>query len=190
MSIGVSPNPVSANSQANFILQIQPQSPPYSFMWTGLPSGCSLPGSSSQNNPSFSCSPNQGGSFNVQVTVTNKTGAIASNSTSFTVNSNNNGNNNNNNGNGNHNGNGSNSSGLGFLSGLGAMFQYIFIGAILVFVLLVLTAVSSLASAVLLARRLPARGHEARAAPSVVCPACGAMAPTGSKFCNSCGKAV
>ena len=196
VSLSVSPNSVTVGGQATFNYQITGGQGPYRLQWSGLPGNCAgnAPNSVSDNNPdSFPCSPSQSGNSQVGLQVTDSASpSNSANAPSQSLSVTSNGNNNNNNGNDHNNsnsngGNGNNSSALSSLfSSLGSLFLIAAIVGIVVFALLVITAVSTLVTAVVVTRRLPKRSKGL--GESVACPACGAAAPVSSKFCPECGK--
>jgi hypothetical protein len=197
VSFSVSPGSVTAGSQVTFNYQVTGGQSPYQLQWNGLPSSCvgPAPSSVSDNNPhSFQCSPSQSGNTQVGLQVTDSaspSNSVSAPSQSLSVTSsgnNNNGNGNNNNGNSNG-GNGNNSSSLSSLfSSIGSLFLIAAILAITAFALLVIIAVSTLVTAVVVARRLPKRSQGR--VETVPCPSCGAAAPATSKFCPECGKPI
>jgi hypothetical protein len=164
---------------------------PYMLTWNGLPSSCS--GSapsreSSSGTSSFTCNPDQTGDSEVSLTVTDSLSSSpetqSSPSQSLSVSSN--GNNNNNNKGGN-NGNGSGNISIPFLSNLGSDLYLILIGAVVAFVLVVITAVSTLVTAIVVARRLPPRSAALATKAVRTCASCGRSVPADTKFCPECG---
>lgn len=128
---------------------------PYYLWFNNTPSGCtasSIPEMVSSGNVQFNCNPTSTGNYEVQLAVldssTPRTHATANASLSVTSNSgNNNGNNNSGSGNGNSKGNGSLSLPSGLLQ-LGIIFGAVFLVSML------LIAAGTIATAVLVSRRL------------------------------------
>ena len=175
VSIMVNPSPVSVGAQFTVTAQVANGQGPFTFDWSGAPSGCNP-----QPMASWSCTLNNPGSYSISVTVNNNTGASGSAMQNFTVQSNG-GNGNGNGGNSNNNNNGNNSGSNGFnLSSFGPILFYGLIGGIIVFALLVALTVGVIIIAVTL-RRLPKPPKG-----GMVCTACQAAAPAGSKFCPAC----
>jgi hypothetical protein len=185
---------VSVGSSISIGYQVTGGVSPYTLQWSGLPSGCSsaAPGSASDNNPDrFQCQPTQAGSMQVDLQVTDSaspsnSASAPSQSLTVTSSGNNNGNGNGGNESKGNGGNGNNSSGLSSILSNRTLFL-VEIVALIVFALLVITAVSTLVTAITV-RRLPRRSELAGRAPTVPCPSCGSPAPSSSKFCPECGK--
>ncbi|HEV2167140.1 MAG TPA: zinc ribbon domain-containing protein [Thermoplasmata archaeon] len=197
VTLTASPSTLSSGTQLSVGFQISGGASPYTLQWNGLPSPCQ--GNAPNSEPSsgsfqFQCNPTQTGTAQVNLLVTDSgapTRATSSAQQSVQVNSNGNNNNrNNNSSNSNHNGNGSGNFSIPGLSNLGSLLSIFLLGALIVFLLLVITAVSTLATAILVARRLPPRTKGGGAAPTQPCPACGKPVPAGSKFCLECGKPI
>ncbi len=193
LSVGLQLNPSSLNSGQSLTVDfsITGGVAPYTLNWNGLPNGCS--GSGPSNEPSagsssFKCTPDQTGSSQVTLSVTDSLGPPAetqsSPSQSLSVNSNGNNNKNNNSGN---NGNGSGNFSIPFLSSLGSILSLVLIGAVVLFILIVITAVSTLVTAIIVARRLPPRSVALAAKAVRICPSCGKSVPAETKFCPECG---
>jgi len=193
VSLGVSPSSVARNSPVTISFQVTGGVSPYHLLWMGLPGGCSGAGPTSTSNnggSSFQCSPSQTGNFEVTLNVTDSASPTSNAANSPTqplsVTSNSGGNGNGNGGS--NDGNGSGNVSIPFLSDLGSAVLYLLIGVIIVFILIVITAVSSLSTAILLARRLPPRPKNGGPSPTRPCPSCGVSVPSGTKYCPECGK--
>ncbi|MCI4358727.1 MAG: zinc-ribbon domain-containing protein [Thermoplasmata archaeon] len=195
VTLTLSPSTLNENTQLTINFQITGGQSPYQLRWSNLPNGCSsgsAPSSEATQAPqTFSCSPTQSGSFGVSVQVTDSSSptpnSITSQTQTIQVNPNGNGNN------GNHNGSGNGGSGNGSLaafSSLGSLLPILFLGVIVAFALLVITAVSSLATAILIARRMPARTRGEEIPVTHPCSSCGKAVALDSKFCPACGKPV
>jgi len=175
VSVGVSPQTVTAGNPVTFSAQVSGQVGTLSYVWFNTPSGCNP-----QPVQSWSCSIASPGKYSINVTVTNSTGVQGTAGASFTVT------NNGGNGNGNGNGggsNGNNSNGLN-LSGFGPILFYGLIAGIVGFALLVILTVAVVVIAVTL-RRLPRPPKG-----GIACGSCHAVAPAGSKFCPACAAAL
>ncbi len=81
-SFGVSPSTAYLNSQVTFSVSATGGTAPYSYSYTGLPSGCL-----SSNRATLACSPAQSGRFTVSVYVSDTAGGRAASSTTLTVDS-------------------------------------------------------------------------------------------------------
>ena len=79
-SFTASPSTITIGSSTTFTVVASGGTPPLTYVYTGLPQGCS-----SINQTSLKCTPGQTGSFTVGVTVTDAAGLFASSSTSLTV---------------------------------------------------------------------------------------------------------
>jgi hypothetical protein len=178
-SLSISPGQLQQGGSISVTTSVSGGTPPYSYSYTGLPSGCS-----SQDQPLFSCTPSSTGSFSVQVTVTDSHGnsSAPSNSVSVDITSSNNGN-------GNGNGGGNNSStGLSSLfSGFSGILSLLLIFGVVGFITWILLIVGIWIIAITLVRRLPKRGAIGAAGATAKCGACSAVIPAGSKFCPECG---
>ncbi len=169
-SLTVSPDPATQGSPFTVSVSVSGGTPPYSYSWNNIPGSCTPPG----NVSSWQCSLGSTGQYSVSVTVTDAVGNHTSNSQSFSVN----GNSGNGNGNNHSSSNGNNS---GFnLSAFGPIEFYALIAGVVVFGLLIALTVGVYLIAVTL-RRLPRPPRK-----GLVCPACQATAPPGSKFCPAC----
>jgi YVTN family beta-propeller protein len=71
-SLSVDPASVTLGASATFTTTVAGGSPGYSFVYTGLPAGCST-----TNGAALSCTSTAAGNFTVQVNVTDQTGAYA-----------------------------------------------------------------------------------------------------------------
>ena len=183
--VSINPSSVTTGTSASFQASVSGGTPPYTYTWTGLPSGCNSNGAAS-----FSCSLSQTGSYNVQVSVQDSTGAMASNSQLLSVTQSQSG--------GNHNGGGGGNNSSAFQLLPSGFLSILLVGVLLFYVLLALIAGGVIAIAVVLARRLPkpdrrtptAATATAKAVGESPCPACGATVPTTSRFCGACGKPI
>ncbi|MCI4317644.1 MAG: hypothetical protein L3J96_03825 [Thermoplasmata archaeon] len=183
--VSINPSSVTAGTSASFQASVSGGTPPYTYTWSGLPSGCNSNGAAS-----FSCSLSETGSYNVQVSVQDSTGAMASNSQFLSVTQSQSG--------GNHNGGGGSNNSSAFQLLPAGFLSVILIGVLLFYVLLALIAGGVIAIAVVLARRLPKPNRSAPVAGTTAmnavsgspCPACGATVPTTSRFCGACGKPI
>lgn len=177
VTVMVSPSPVTAGTQFNVSTQVSGGNGPFTYVWSNVPGGCNA-----QPTAWWFCTLNNPGQYSVDVTVTNSTGVQGTASQSFSVTSNSGNGNGNGNGNqGNSDNNNGNNGSNGFnLSALGPFLFYGLIGGIIVFALLVVLTVGVIVIAVTL-RRIPKTPKG-----GVVCAACQATAPAGSKFCPSC----
>ncbi len=189
-TLGVDPSSVTSGNSVTYSLSVSGGVAPYSYAWSGLPGSCP-----STSVPPFSCASSGQGTLTVSVNVTDADGAQKQATSSLTVTSSS-GNNDNNNGctsncNGSSDSSSSNNSNNGSggfsLSSLGHLLTYALIAGFIVFVLLVITAVSTLATAILLARRLPPRGSGTAPGGTISCAACRASSPADAKFCPQCG---
>jgi len=174
VSITVSPPTVSAGTQFNVSAQVMNGNGPFTFTWTNVPNGCNP-----QPMSWWLCSLSSPGQYSVSVTVTNGT-ASGSAMQSFTV-TGNSGSGNGGQGNSNSNNNNGNNGSNGFnLSAFGPLLFYGLIGGIVAFGLLVALTVGVIIIAITLRRlpKLPKGG--------MICSACQATAPAGSKFCPAC----
>ncbi|MDG6913258.1 MAG: hypothetical protein JRN35_09300, partial [Nitrososphaerota archaeon] len=79
-SLVASPDPVAVGSSTTLTTVASGGISPYTYVYTGLPNGCT-----SSNQSTFSCAPNSAGNLTVKVTVTDAGGDSASNSTLLTV---------------------------------------------------------------------------------------------------------
>ena len=79
-SFTVSPQQVSVGSSAVFTVTASGGTPPLSYSYTGLPSGCQ-----SASTSSLSCTPSQAGNYSVQVTVTDAAGRSVAGTTHLIV---------------------------------------------------------------------------------------------------------
>jgi hypothetical protein len=75
-----SPSPAVQYSPTTFTVQVTGGAKPYSYAYTGLPTGCS-----SQDQASFTCAPGASGSFTVHVTVTDAGSKSTSTTLALTV---------------------------------------------------------------------------------------------------------
>lgn len=182
VELSINPQDVSQGSSINVQTTVNGGTPPYSFSYNGLPSGCN-----SSNEQSFTCNPDSSGTYNVQVTATDSHGneSAPSNTVTLDVMSSNN----NNNGNGNGNGGSNNSSNpfSNLLSGLGGFLAIALIFGVVGFVSWILLVIGVWVIAVVLMRRLPKGGAAATVATSAKCASCSASIPGGTKFCPQCG---
>jgi hypothetical protein len=148
---------------------------PYSYLYYGLPSGCS-----GFTVASFTCSPQSTGTFYVQVNATDSHGNYTiSNSVKLSVTSSSS-----------TGGTGNNSSTnpfSGLLSGFQGFLQLLIIFGFIGFVTWVLLVVGVWIIAIVLLRRLPKRGTPGAASAMTKCAACSSSIPEGSKFCPNCG---
>jgi hypothetical protein len=175
-SLSINPSQVREGQSINLQTNANGGTLPYTYSYTGLPSGCS-----SQDSSGFSCTPSSTGNYNVQVSVTDAHGnQTTSNPAGVDVTSSNNGNG----------GSSNNSSNpfSGFLSGLGGFLSLVLIFGIVGFITWILLVVGIWVIAIVLYRRLPRRGEASPAAPSMTCAGCGASIPVASKFCPQCGR--
>jgi hypothetical protein len=181
-TLSISPGQISEGQSISVQTTVTGGTPPYSFSYTGLPSGCQ-----GQGSQSFSCQPTGTGNFNVQVTVTDSFGNLSvSNSAYVDVTASTNGNNNNNNGNGSN----SSSSLSGLLGSVGGFLSLVIVFGIVGFVTWILLVVGVWIIAIVLMRRLPKRGALANPSTTVKCPSCASAIPSGTKFCPDCGAAT
>jgi hypothetical protein len=203
VTLMLNPNTITENTQLQVQFQISGGLAPFTLAWSGLPSGCSGNAPTTEGSTGsqqFQCNPSMTGGFQVSLKVTDSgmpnPASATSTQQSLQVNSNGNGNNNNNNKNngsggssGNNNNNGSNP--LSSLGNLGGILTYLLIGGVVVFVLILITAISTLITAIVVIRRLPSRSAAlSAAAPTIPCPKCGTAAPASSKFCPACGQSM
>lgn len=188
LTLSLSQYTVTVNSQVTFHYQVTGGESPYSIQWMGLPSSCNgpAPNTDPDSNPqTWSCTPTQTGNTQVQFQATDHATpsqfrSSNSQSLSVTSNSNNNGS------------KGNNSNGSfqlpAFFSGIGSLLALAFIAGLVAFILLIITAVSTLVTAIIVARRLPPRSKAEPKPATIACPSCGKPAPVDSTFCPSCGK--
>lgn len=80
-SYTATPNPVAPGSTTTLTASVAGGLPPYTFVYSGLPGGCAT-----ANTSSLSCTPDVEGSFQVQVNVTDSSGARISDNLTLTVN--------------------------------------------------------------------------------------------------------
>lgn len=73
-------NPVPLGNTTHFSVSATGGNTPYSYSYSGLPSGCS-----SSNTANLTCSPNASGSFPVNVTITDSKGRTVTSSTTLNV---------------------------------------------------------------------------------------------------------
>jgi hypothetical protein len=179
VSLSINPSQLQEGQSINVQTTVNGGTSPYSYSYTGLPSGCP-----NQNSPSFSCVPTSTGNFNAAVGVMDARGnQSSSNSVGIDVTSSNNGN-----GNGNGNSNNSSNPFSSLLSGLGGFLSIVLIFGIIGFITWILLVVGIWVIAIVLLRRLPKK--PAAAGPTVTCAACGTVIPVGSKFCLECGRST
>ncbi|HEV2428941.1 MAG TPA: zinc ribbon domain-containing protein [Thermoplasmata archaeon] len=156
--------------------------PPYGFVYQGLPNGCP-----SENLSSFQCNPSESGSFAVSVSVTDSASARSTSPVqTLVVTLGNNGNNNHQNGAGNNSSNPFSS----LFSGVGNLISLLFVVGIVAFITWILLIVGVWVIAIVLLRRLPKGGASSPAPSTVPCGHCSAVIPAGSKFCSECGAAT
>ncbi len=79
-SFGVSPASVGIGQTATFTVAVTNGTPPYGYLYVGLPSGCLT-----SNGSSLSCTPTGSGTFNVSVRVADSLNKTASATTTLTV---------------------------------------------------------------------------------------------------------
>ncbi len=179
-SLTISPSQITQGQSINVQTSVNGGTSPYSYSYSGLPSGCG-----GQSSAQFSCNPSGTGNFNVQVMVTDFNGnSSISPSQSLTVTSSNN---NNGNGNGNGSGSSSNNSFSSLFSNIGGFLSLLVIFGIVGFATWVLLVVGIWIIAIVLLRRLPKRGEAAAMAVTGRCAACSAAIPSSAKFCPECG---
>lgn len=80
-SFSATPNPMTQDSTVSFTAMVTGGTPPYSFVYTGLPTGCESPDASA-----FSCVPSTAGNYSAELTVTDTDGIHASGSARLVVN--------------------------------------------------------------------------------------------------------
>ena len=177
--LSIMPTQVSQGQTISVQTSVSGGTPPYSFTYSGLPSGCN-----GYSTASFSCTPNGPGTYNVQVTVTDVNGNTSTSpSVSLDVTGSNNGN-------GNGNGNNSSNSISGLFSNLGGFLSLLLVFGLVGFATWILLVIGVWVIAIVLLRRLPKRGEAGLAVATVRCAACSASIPAASKFCAECGAAI
>lgn len=148
VTLNFSPNPVNVGSQTQIQISVSSGSPPY-FLWlNGTIPGCSPPGQPIQQNQSsasYQCNPSSPGSFNVHLDVADNFGDHGSTSATLTVQSSGTG------GSGSGTGNTTGGIDLSFLQNL---LPVVMITGILFLGSTVAIAVSAVALAILVPRRL------------------------------------
>lgn len=178
------PTSVQTGSTVQFSISVTGGTSPYTFVWTGLPAGCS-----SSSSAQLSCTPTSAGTYNVVVTVTDSRGStLTSLPVSITV----------------------TSGGSGLLGGSGSGDPLSSDGWLLVALVVIVAVVLAI---VFVARRrrstrsetptesaqsgdvamsLPATSAVARteAAPTSFCNSCGSSLRPGAQFCAKCGTAA
>ncbi|MCI4347671.1 MAG: zinc ribbon domain-containing protein [Thermoplasmata archaeon] len=176
VSLTISPSQVQKGQSISVSTTPSGGTSPYTYSYSGLPSGCQ-----GQNSQSFNCNPSSTGNFQAQVNVMDSKGNnTASNFASLTVTSSSSGS-------GSGSGNNSSNPFNSLLSGLGGFVQLLLIFGIIGFATWILLIVGVWIIAIVLVRRLPKRGADTPATATVKCAACSAAIPAGSKFCPACG---
>lgn len=192
-SLTLTPSTLNEANQLTVGYQVNGGVPPYSLTWVGLPNGCSGSAPANVASPgsaSFLCNPTQAGSSQVSFRVSDSASPSPNTADApqqtLQVNSNTGGNGNNQN-NGNKSGGNFSIPGL---AGIGSLLSLVLIGSILLFVLILITAVSTLVTAILIARRLPPRSAVGTNAATRPCPSCGKAVRVDTKFCPECGRSM
>lgn len=80
VEVGASPSSVELGAPVTFQVTAGGGFPPYSYLWSGLPSACAA-----TDSPTISCSPQMAGSYDVSVQVTDQFGNNLSQSTMLIV---------------------------------------------------------------------------------------------------------
>ena len=80
VQLGANPTSIVLGHSTTLTATASGGSPPLSYLYTGLPSGCTT-----QNSPSWACTPTAKGTFTITVNVTDSLGKSAQSSTSLTV---------------------------------------------------------------------------------------------------------
>lgn len=182
-SLTVSPSQVQEGQSIQVQTTANGGTVPYTYAYSGLPSGCTGPSMAS-----FSCAPSSTGTFSIQVTVTDTNGNhTQSNSVSVDVTSSSNNGNGNGSGNGKNGGNNSSNPLSSLFSGFSGLLPLLLLFGVVGFVTWILLLVGVWIIAITLVRRLPKRGTVGAPGPTTKCAACSASISAGSKFCSECG---
>lgn len=165
--ISITPNPATQGAPFSVSVSLSGGTPPFTYSWGPTPPGCAA-----GNTSGWQCTVGQTGQYSIGVNVKDSAGGQGSAFQSMNVTAS---------GSRSGSSSGGNSSSGFNLSAFGPFLLYALIGGIVGFALLVILTVGVLMIAVILARRLPrpVRG-------AIVCGACHASAPAGSKFCPAC----
>jgi hypothetical protein len=195
-SLEISPTVVNVSSPVTIGFQITGGLSPYTLSWSNLPVGCTNAPRSVNDDAleDFVCSPTQSGGTEVGLSVTDSAmpshDSSSAGSQQLSVVSPNGGGGNGNGNNGSKGGpNGGNSSG-GSFSGIELDLLLLVFGISMAAnsgLLIIVVAIATISTTILLARRLPPRARKAAASASP-CPKCGEAAPVGARFCPACAQ--